>query len=154
MSPHMLNQIILQLHVSFQITHVFMKLGELFKYCRYSMLRHNILTLKLKALIVQTFQALVFYDHIMHDHTSSHHLPQFLRAPGISTIPNDAPSRLQNTKGTLNILPNTLLLLGKSFPLLSDTVGYCLDNSGPLRIDTVIQVVSFVVVVVVDSKVH
>ena len=61
MSPHMLNQIILQLHVSFPITHVFMKLGELFKCCRYSMLRHNILTLKLKPLIVDTFQALIFY---------------------------------------------------------------------------------------------
>ena len=118
------------------------------------MLRHNILTLKLKPLIVQTFRALVFYDHIMHDHTSSHHLSQFLRAPGISRILNDAPSRLQNTKGTLDILPSTLLLLGKSFPLLSDGVGYCLDNSGPLRIDTVTQIVSFVVGVTVDSKVH
>jgi len=39
MSPHMLNPIILQLHVSFPITHAFMKLGELFKRCRYSMLR-------------------------------------------------------------------------------------------------------------------
>uniref|UniRef100_M8CB20 Uncharacterized protein n=1 Tax=Aegilops tauschii TaxID=37682 RepID=M8CB20_AEGTA len=58
---------------------------------------------------------------------------------GISRIPNDAPSRLQNTKGTLNILPGTLLLLGKSFSLLSDRVGYCLDNSGPLRIDTITQ---------------
>ena len=51
-------------------------------------------------------------------------------------------------------LASTLLLLGKSFPLLSDRVGDCLDNSGPLRIDTVTQVVSFVVVVAVDSKVH
>ena len=49
----MLNQIILQLHVSFPITHVFMKLNELLKCCRYSMLKHNILTLKLKALIVR-----------------------------------------------------------------------------------------------------
>ena len=45
MSPHMLNQIILQLHVSFPITHVFMKLSELLKCCRYSMFRHNIFTL-------------------------------------------------------------------------------------------------------------
>ena len=75
MSLYMLNQIILQLHVSFPITHVFMKLSELLKCCRYSILRHNILTLKLKALIVQTFRALVFYDHIVHDHTSSHYLP-------------------------------------------------------------------------------
>ena len=90
----------------------------------------------------------------MHDHTSSHHLPQFLRAPSLSRIPNDAPSRLQNTKGTLDILSSTLLLLGKSFPFLSDRVGYCLDNSGSLRIDTVTQIVPFVVVVAVDSKVH
>ena len=154
MSPYILNQIILQLHMSFPITHVFMKFDELFKRCRYSMLRHNILTLKLKALIVQTFRALVFYDHIVHDHTSSHHLPQFLRALSISRIPMDAPSRLQNTKGTLDILSSTLLLLGKSFPFLFDRVGYCLDNSGPLRIDTVTQIVPFVVVVAVDSKVH
>ena len=117
--------------------HVMMKLGELFKRCRSSMLRHNILTLKLKPLIVQRFRALVFYDHIVHDHTSSHHLPQFLRAPGISRIPNNAPSRLQNTKGTLDILPSTLLLLGKSPPLLSDRVGDCLHDSGPLKLDTI-----------------
>ena len=72
---HMLNQIILQLHVSFPITLVMMKLDELFKHCHSSMLRHNILTLKLKPLIVQTLWALIFYDHIVHDHTSSHHLP-------------------------------------------------------------------------------
>ena len=77
-----------------------------------------------------------------------------MRAPDISRIPNDAPSRLQNTKGTLDILPSTLLLLGKSFPFLSDRVGYCLDNSGLLRIDTVTQIAPFVVVVAVDSKVH
>ncbi|KAI4965139.1 hypothetical protein ZWY2020_057391 [Hordeum vulgare] len=51
---HMLNQIILQLHVSFPITHVLMKLDELFKHCRFSMFRRNILTLKLKPLIRQT----------------------------------------------------------------------------------------------------
>ena len=61
---------------------------------------------------------------------------------------------MQNTKGTLDILFRTLLLLGKSFPLLSDRIGDCIHNSGPLRIDTVTQVVSFVVVVAVDSKVH
>ena len=75
MSPHMLNQIILQLYVSFSITHVVMKLDELFKRCRSSMLRHNILTLILKPLIVETFRALIFYDHIVHNHTSCHHLP-------------------------------------------------------------------------------
>ena len=138
--PHMLDQIILQLHVSFPITHFMMKLDELFKRCCSSMLKHNIFTLKLKPLIVDTFRALILYGHIVHDHTSSHHLPQFLRAPNISRILNDAPSRLQNTKGTLDILPSTLLLLGNSFPLLSDRVGYCLDNSGPLRIDTVTQI--------------
>ena len=137
MSLHILNKIILQLHVSFPIMHVMMRLNELSKRCRSSMLRHNILILKLKPLIVQTFQALVFYDDIVHDQTSSHHLPQFLHAPDISRIPNDVPSRLQNTKGTLDILPSTLLLLGKSFSLLSERVGDCLHNSGPLRMDTV-----------------
>jgi hypothetical protein len=44
--------------------------------------------------------------------------------------------------------------LGKSFPSLSDRVEYCLDNSGPLRIDTVTQIVPFVIVVAADSKVH
>ena len=115
------------------------------------MLRHNIVTLELKPLIVDMFQALILYYHIVNDHTSSHHLPQLIRDPSPSRIPNDAPSRLQNTKGTLDILPSTLLLLGKSFPLLSDRVGDCLHNSGPLRIDTVAQIVSFVVGV---AKVH
>src|SRR3989337_1124709 len=136
MSPHILNQIILLLHVSFPITHFMMKLGELFKHCRSSMLRHNILTLKLKPLIVDTFRPLILYDHIVHDHTSSHHLQQLLRAPSSSRKPNDAPSRLKNTKDTLHILPSTLLLLCKSPPLLSYRIGDCFDKSSPLRIDT------------------
>ena len=107
------------------------------------MLRHNIVALELKPLVVDTFRALILYDHIVHDRTSSYHLPQLFGAPSSSRIPNDASSRLQNTKGTLDILSSTLLLLGKSFPFLSDKVGYCLDNSGPLRIDIITQVVSF-----------
>ena len=54
----------------------------------------------------------------------------------------------------LDILSSTLLLMGESLPLLSDRVGDCLHTSGPLRINTVTQVVSFLVVVAVDSKVH
>ena len=124
MNPHMLNQIILLLNVSFSITHLMMKLGELCKCCRSSsMLRHNIVILKLKPLIVNTFRALILYGHIVHDHTSSHHLPQLLGAPSSSRVPNDAPSRLQSTKGTLDILPSTLSILGKSFPLLPDRLG-------------------------------
>ena len=88
MSPHMLNPIIFQLHVSFSITHFIMKLGKLFKHCRSSMLTHNILTLKLKPLIVDTFRTLIFYDHIVHNHTSCHHLPQLLGARSPSRIPN------------------------------------------------------------------
>ena len=155
MSPHILNQVILQLNVSFSIMHLMMKLDELCKHCRStSMLRHNIVTLELKHLIVDTFRTLILYNHIMHDHTSSHHLPQLLGAPSSSRISNDAPSRLQNTKGTLDILPSTHLLLGKSPPLLSDKVWDCLHNSGPLRIDTVSSAVPFVVVVVIDVNIH
>ena len=154
MSPHILNQVILQLNVSFSIMHLMMKLDELCKHCRStSMLRHNIVTLELKHLIVDTFRTLILYNHIMHDHTSSHHLPQLLGAPSSSRILNDASSRLKNTKSTLHI-PSTLLCLSKSLPLLSYRVGDCLHKSSPLRIDTISQVVvSFVVVVAIDLNI-
>ena len=137
MSPHMLDQIILHLNVSFPITHLMTKFGELCKHCRSSMLRHNIVTLKLKPLFIDMFWTLILYDHIAHDHTSSHHLPQLLGAPSSSRILNDASLGLKNTESMLHILSSTLLFLGKSPPLLSYQVGDCLDKSSPLRIDTI-----------------
>lgn len=123
MSPHMVNQINLQLNASFPITHLMMNFGKLCKHCRSSMLRRNNFTLKLEPLVMDFIRALILYDHVMHDHTRSHHVPNCLVLPSSSRIPKDALSRLKNTKCTLHILPSTLLSLGKSLPLMSAGLG-------------------------------
>jgi hypothetical protein len=91
----MLNQIILHLNVSFPIMHLIMKFGELCKRCRSSMLTYNNFTLKLKPLAVEFTRTLILYDHVAHDHTSSHHLPQLLGAPNSSRITERCPIEIE-----------------------------------------------------------
>jgi hypothetical protein len=127
-SPSMLNQIILELNVSYLIMQFMMKLGEFCKRCR-SMLIHHIFTLKLKPLVKYLVLTLTLYNHVVHDHTSSHYLSHLLGAPCSSRVPNDSPSRLKQTKSSLHILLSTLLCLGKLNPPLAYRIGDCLDKS-------------------------
>ena len=77
MCPHVLNQIILEMNMFLIISHLDMKLGELCKRSRY-MLRHNSCALVLEALLGKILWTLILYDHVVHDHTSSHHLSHLL----------------------------------------------------------------------------
>jgi hypothetical protein len=52
---------------------------ELLKYTCLWMWGNN-LTLKFPTLVMDDFIALIFHDHVMHDHTSSHDLPHHLCA--------------------------------------------------------------------------
>jgi hypothetical protein len=49
------------------------------------------LTLKILALIIDDVVSLVLNVHVVHDHTSSHHIPHSLWAPSFSRVPNNTP---------------------------------------------------------------
>jgi hypothetical protein len=50
------------------------------------------LTLKILALVIDDVVSLVLNDHVVHDHTSSHHIPYSLWALSFSRVPNNTPS--------------------------------------------------------------
>ena len=127
-SPHMLNQIVLQLYVDSLITHVTMKLKE-FLVCYRWTIGHNIVTLILPVLVIEPLRTLDLHDHVVHDHTCIHHLPQSLNTPTSRRVPNNSPSRLEHTKSTLHILFTTLLFFGKPCSLLPLRVRDCLHKS-------------------------
>ena len=140
--------------MSFPITHVLMKLGELFRLCRYSMLRHNILTLKLKPLIIQMSgrsSSTVILCMITQAVITSHSFCMLQVLAGYRTM-SHRDCKTPKAHSTFFL---ALSCSWANLFLFSPTrVGYCLYNSGPLRIDTVTQIIPFVVVVAVDSKVH
>ena len=71
--PDMLHQIILELVMRHLLTNVTVEVEELIK-CGRS-LGLNQLTLKLSCMIMHALVAFILHDHVVHDHTSSHHLP-------------------------------------------------------------------------------
>ena len=76
MLPHVLNQVILKSLMSVPITQLTMELAELIKRGRFLVQGLNIFTLIIKSLVEDTVIVLVLDDHVVHDHTSSHHLPK------------------------------------------------------------------------------
>ena len=98
---HVLNQVILELHMSMPFTHFTMKLDELFKHCRFLMLRHNIFIMLFKPLVIDVVILLILHDHVVHDLTSSRHFPKLVGAPCQCRVSNDSSSRLKHTKSTL-----------------------------------------------------
>ena len=71
--PDMLQQIIMEPKMRQLLTNITVEVEELRK-CGRS-LGLNQLTLKLPCLIMHALVALILHDHVVHDHTSSHHLP-------------------------------------------------------------------------------
>ena len=76
MLPHVLNQVILKILMSVPITQLTMELDKLIKRGRFLVQGLNIVTLKIKSLVEDTVITLVLDDHVVHDPTSSHHLPK------------------------------------------------------------------------------
>ena len=76
MIPHVLNQVILKIQMSVPITHLTVELDKLFKCGLFLVKGLNIFTLKIKSLVEDTIIMLVLDDHVVHDHTSIHHLPK------------------------------------------------------------------------------
>jgi hypothetical protein len=51
-------------------------------------MRGNQLILKFAPLVMEAFITLILNDHVVHDHTSSHHLAHHLCAPCHDRVPN------------------------------------------------------------------
>jgi hypothetical protein len=79
----MLNQISLKPIMDVAIMQIFCDMHELLPRCHpYRWLSQ--LTLKILALVIDVVISLVLNDHIVHDHTSSHHIPHPLWAQSSS----------------------------------------------------------------------
>lgn len=140
-TPHMLIQIIRQLYVGFLITHVTMELEEVLVCCRWTS-GYNIVTMILSVLVTEPHRTLGLHDHVVHDHTCIHYLPQSLNTSTSRRVPNNIPSWLEHTKSMLHIFSTTLLFFGKPWSLLSLRVRDFLHKSWPLGINTISEVVS------------
>ena len=79
--PHVLNQVILDLHMSMSIMRLMMELGSVFKHCRFLVLRQYIFTLIFEPLVAYVVTKFILHDLVVHVHISSHHLPKILSAP-------------------------------------------------------------------------
>jgi hypothetical protein len=77
-------------------------------------------------------------DHVVHDITIIHDLPHLSRRPLTCGVSDNGKTLLEHTKGSLNILPKTLMTLGKPLFILQVGVTNCLHNCGPLWVDPVI----------------
>src|SRR4051812_25671643 len=56
---------------------------------------------------------LALNDHVVQDDTAIHHLPHLIFRPSLSGVPNNSKTRLEHPKCRLDILPASLLILGK-----------------------------------------
>jgi hypothetical protein len=92
----------------------------------------NQLTLKFAALVMEDFITLILTDHVVHDHTSSRHLPRGLNTPCSSRVMNNRSPRLEHTKYPLHIFPTSILFFGKLtfFLLRVDGLSSSVDQSG------------------------
>ena len=66
---------------------------------------------KLSPLVIEAIITLILNYHIVHDHTSRHHLSHRLYDPCSRRVPNNSPTRLEHTKSSLHILLSNLLFL-------------------------------------------
>jgi hypothetical protein len=111
----------------------------------------NRLTLKLSPLVMEVIIMLIPSFHVVHDHTSSHHLSYSLNAPY---------SRRWCTiahQGTPNILSTSFLqvsccLVNLFFLFFWCT--YCLQNCGPVRIDAISWILGLIVCIPIDLIVN
>jgi hypothetical protein len=98
---------------------------------------------------------LTLNDHIVHDHTCIHGFPYLIFRPGKCREPVNSESSLEHIKCTLDILPASLLTLRKPRFFTSwHSACDCLYKCCPSWIDVIRQIVSFVVCMVIDHKVH
>ena len=90
-------------------------------------------------------------DHVVHDHTTCHHLPQGPWIPLFSRSTNNCKTDLQNSRCPLDILFRCFLSLSKVSLFLANWIRDGANKGSPQRIDTVNQLVSHVVLMFIDS---
>jgi hypothetical protein len=110
-------------------------LEENLQYCRWSRLGRNQFTLKFSPLVILIVIAL-------------------LPPPCASKVSKNSPTKLEHTKFSLHILPGRLLLFCKHTLCLFYRFANCLHKCGLGRIDTIWEIVPFVIRVTVDLIGH
>jgi hypothetical protein len=110
----MLYEIKLQLSMNSGVTNFYVHSEKIDKICRHLMINlcKRILTL-LATNMPGSSLVVILDDHVMHDHTSLHHLPHLIVRPGKSRIPNNRKLSLKHTKCPLDIVLAALLTLRK-----------------------------------------
>jgi hypothetical protein len=98
---------------------------------------------------------LTLNNHIVHDRTCIYDLPYLIFRPGKCKESDNRESSLKHAKCTLDILPARLLTLSKPRLLTSWHIACdCLHKCCPSWIDAIRRIVSFVVLMAIDHKVH
>jgi hypothetical protein len=118
------------------VSNLMMCMEKILKGCR-SRVWSNQLTLKIPPLIIDTIIMVLLNNHVMHDHTSSHDLPHLLNASLLSWVPNNGPMRLKNTKFSLHIFLERLLIFPEPTIFLVLRFMMCLHKNRTLRVDTI-----------------
>jgi hypothetical protein len=88
--PNMLKQNSLKPIIDVAITQIFCDMHELLPRCHLCRWLSQLI-LKILALVIDVVVPLVLNNHIVHDHTSSHHISHPLWAPSSSRVPNNSP---------------------------------------------------------------
>jgi hypothetical protein len=136
MNPNMIHQIFMEGEVGCPVLNLMICMEKFLKRSRYRVCI-NQLTLKILPLIIDTIITLLLNDHVVHDHISSHDLPHLLNNLLLSSVTNNGPTRLENTKCSLHIFPTSLLFFRKPTVFLLSGITMCLHKNRPLQIDTI-----------------
>jgi hypothetical protein len=128
MNPNMINQNFLDNVLGCPISNLIMYMKKLLERCQ-SRVRSDQLTLKISPLIIDVVITLPLNDHGVHDHTRSHDLPYSRNTPLLSRMPKNGPTKLENTKYSLHILPASLMFFYKPLIFLFLGITTCLHKT-------------------------
>jgi hypothetical protein len=107
----------------------------------------NQFTLRLLLLVKEAI-TLALNNHVLHNHTTSHHLLYGLVAPCSSRVSNNSPPTLEHTKWLLHILP-TCLFFCEHLTFLFFKAMDCHHKCRPPEIYVIGQIVPLVILVVI-----
>lgn len=104
--------------------------------------------------MIHIFPTIILYNHVMHDETSSHHIPKALLVPKSSRLPHNGKLDLQNPKCSLYIFPSHRLCIVKLGLILTSWLNNRFHKCLPPWIDAVGEKVAIVVLVAICFKLH
>jgi hypothetical protein len=97
---------------------------------------------------------LIMHNHVVQDDTTKHHICDALQVPLPAGILHDFKSHLKNPESPLNVLSQGRLEFGEVLLLLSLRRVNGLDETAPLRINTICQQVVSVVCMTIYLELH